>query len=344
VDAGGDGVNVIVVRPGPAFSVQDVADGWVSGLRELLGEQHVGDFNLNDRLDFYSLHPRIAAIENTNDRLAKTAELATQALTAAVYGFEPDVIVVVSAFFMPPRLVDLYRVRGVKVVYLATESPYEDEVQAARGEHYDLTIVNDPTNIDRYSRAVYLPHAYDPNRHYRRERIDPDWISEFCFVGTAYPSRIDFFEHVDFDGIDVALAGNWQDLEDDSPLNKYLAHDRRWCLSNEDTIDLYSATLASANVYRREAHAPHLSEGWSMSPREVELAAVGCFYLTESRGENRDVLPMVPTFCGPDDFGSKLRYYLARDSVREQVAAEAREAIADRTFVNNAKRLLERLG
>jgi spore maturation protein CgeB len=337
-------VRCIVVRPGPHFSVQDVSAGWVAGLKEALGDENVGDFNLDERLDFYSTHPTILDIADENERWSAVVRLAINGLVSAVYKFQPDLILVVSAFFVPAIDVMLFRQRGIKVVFLATESPYEDDHQALVAGAYDLTILNDPTNLHRYERAVYLPHAYDPARHYRRERIDPDWISEFCFVGTGYPSRIDFFEHVDFDGINVALAGNWQGVADDSPLNKFLAHDKQLCLANADAHDLYSATLASANLYRREAQRPALSTGWSMSPREVELAAVGCFYLTESRGENRDVLPMVPTFCGPDDFGSKLRYYLARDSVRDQVAAEAREAIADRTFVNNAQALLERLG
>jgi spore maturation protein CgeB len=78
-----------------------------------------------------------------------------------------------------------------------------------------------------------------------------------------------------------------------------------------------------------------------MGPREVELAACGAFYLTEPRCENREVLPMVPTVAGPEDFADKLRWWLAHDTERQAVADQAREAIADRTFLNSARKLLQ---
>ena len=99
----------------------------------------------------------------------------------------------------------------------------------------------------------------------------------------------------------------------------------------------------SANLYRAEAQEGDTGEGWAMGPREVELAACGTFYLTEERGENREVLPMVPTFDSPEDFGEKVRWWLAHPEAREQVAREAMAAIGDRTFENHAARLLEHI-
>ena len=80
-----------------------------------------------------------------------------------------------------------------------------------------------------------------------------------------------------------------------------------------------------------------------MGPREVELAACGTFYLTEPRGENRQVLPMVPTFTGPGDFELQLRWYLAHPKARDEITRAARAAIADRTFTHHAGQLLAHL-
>ena len=137
------------------------------------------------------------------------------------------------------------------------------------------------------------------------------------------------------------LAGNWQALESDSPLVPLVGHDLAECYPNELTADLYRGTRASLNLYRREAEATHLVDGWAMGPREVELAACGAFYLTEARGENREVLPMIPTVSGPEDFSEKLAWWLAHDRQRQRVADEARAAVADRTFLSNARRLLQ---
>jgi spore maturation protein CgeB len=81
-----------------------------------------------------------------------------------------------------------------------------------------------------------------------------------------------------------------------------------------------------------------------MSPREVELAACGTPYLAEPRGENRAVLPMMPTFTDPDDFGRKLRWWLAHPDERLEVAEAAREAVADRTFDHSVTFLLDVIG
>jgi spore maturation protein CgeB len=149
---------------------------------------------------------------------------------------------------------------------------------------------------------------------------------------------------VDWSGLDVALAGNWCDLRDGSPLVPYLTHDIGVCCPNDEAVRLYRATKVAANIYRTEAQHDALLDGWAMGPREVELAATGTFFLTQQRGENAEVLPMVPTFDGPDDLGDKVRWWLAHPDQRADVAAKAREAVADRTFVANAGRLLQLAG
>jgi spore maturation protein CgeB len=336
-------MRALIVRPGPQFSVADVARGWAAGLRQIGVD--VYDFNFDDRLSFYSsAHIDFEgewrqAFPNPED----AARLAAKGLEAAVYESWPDVVLVVSGFFVPPAALQLIRSRGHKVVMLHTESPYEDDRQLVRAQFADLSILNDPTNIDRFREigpTHYIPHAYDPEIHHPRPP-SPDARSDFCFVGTGYPSRIEFLEQCDFTGIDVALAGNWQGAKD-SPLAKHLAHDIEECCPNDQAAVLYASTKASANIYRKEATAS--ADGWAMGPREVELAATRTFFLREPRGESDDVLNMLPTFTEPGDFSEKLRWWLAHDTERQTAANAAWAAVADRTFSNNAAQLLELLG
>lgn len=343
-------MRAVLCRPGPSFSVQDVANGWLGGLRSVGVD--VCDYRFDHRLIFYGQ----ASVPKGNGKGRRyrralsdedAVRLAAKGLEVSCYEWWPDVVVIVSGFFVPPEQYELMRSRGHKVVLLCTESPYEDAAQLAKAPYADLVLLNDPTHLAEF-RAVnpnthYLPHAYDPDVHHRREP-HPDYVSDFCFVGTGYPSRTAFFEAVDWSGIDVCLGGNWQATDESSVLRKFLAHDIAECVDNDVAVQAYSSTKASANFYRRESETPELAHGWSMGPREVELAAVGTFYLTEARGENRDVLPMVPTFEGPDDFAERLRWYLAHDDERERIAAAAQAAIAERTFANNARALLSLLG
>jgi spore maturation protein CgeB len=211
----------------------------------------------------------------------------------------------------------------------------------------DFNLLNDPTNIEAFRKvnqaSWYVPHAYDPAVH-KPGPVDPDLACDFAFVGTGYPSRIQFFEQVDWRDWRVTFAGNWQWTKPDSPLRRFIGHDVEECLPNSETVRLYQSCKASANVYRREAERPEWSEGWAMGPREVELAASGTFFLREPREEGNEVLNMLPTFRSPDEFGDVLGWWLKHDMERETAAQLAREAIAGRTFVNHAKGLLRKLG
>lgn len=324
-------MRVLMVEPGPNFSVADVHRGWSKALSEAGCEVVNSDFAA--RLEWYD-----RAVKGMGGTVEEGVNLACESLRAVASDLWPDVIVVTSSFYINAFTLDVWRSRCT-VVLIHTESPYEDDRQIERAQHVDLNIVNDPTNLDRFPPGTtYLPHCYDPDIHHPGPS---DTKSDFCLVGTGYPSRVRFLEACDFGGADVLLAGNWQALTEDSPLVPYVGHPLDECYPNELTADLYRGTKVSANLYRREAERPELEAGWAMGPREVELAACGTFYLTEERGENREVLPMVPTFDGPDDFSERLAWWLAHDDERDEVARRAQAAVAGRTFLDNARRLLQ---
>ena len=341
-------MRVMVCRPGPAFSVADVHRGWVNGLREAGCD--VVDLNFDDRLN---VADRVAknGMEWPEDlteeeRFEKVILLAQDYTYGDLYKFWPQLIVVVSGFYVHPLFYEVVRDRGHKVALLCTESPYEDDRQLQRAAFADVVVLNDPTNIEKFrevnKNTIYLPHAYDPAVHFPGVPLD-HLESDFAFVGTGYPSRLEFLEQVDWDGIDAVLGGNWQGIPEGSVLEPFLLHEKDACIDNLDTVNVYRSTKMSANLYRKEATRPELSDGWAMGPREVELAATGTFFAREPRGEGDDLFPFLPTFTEPAELSELLRYYLARDDTRMSLAEKAYAAVADRTFVNNAKSLLARL-
>lgn len=338
-------MRVLVVEPGPAFSVLDVCRGWTKGMQEA-GCQVV-TFNFGARLDFYTgahLERDDGYVKAFSNEAA--VQVAAKGLESACYEMWPDLVLVISGFFLQPAIYELMRARGHRVVLVCTEEPYEATREMERAALVDACIINDPTHLESF-RAVnpntwYLPAAYDPDIH-RPGPACPDLRSDFCFVGTGFDSRIRFFETVHWGGLDVALAGNWADTADDSPLRKFLVHDLADCFPNDRAVDLYRSATMSANLYRKEALSPGLETGWAMSPREVELAAVGIPFLREPRGEGDEILPMLPTFTGPDEFSELLHWWLSHDSARRNAARAAQAAVADRSFVENAKALLRLL-
>ena len=330
---------VLVIEPGPNFSVSDVSNGWIAGLEGCGCD--VRRFPLGEWLGYFAAAQK-AAGENVRD-WHDVAEMVQPQIRAAAFEWWPDLIVCVSGFYITPGTFNLFRARRLPTAIVFTESPYEDDSQAPLAAFADVCIVNDPTNLDLFRehqpQTYYLPHAYNPEIHYRRT-VGPEYQSDVCFVGSGFPSRVRLLEAVDWSGIDLALAGYWGETAKDSPLLKYLAHDVDAACPNDETIKLYSGTKASLNIYRKEAMRPDLSDGWAMGPREVELAATGTFYLTEPRGENRERFGFVPTFDGPDDLSEKLRWWLDHPDQRADVARQARAAVEAQTFTEHAKRLL----
>ena len=330
--------------------------GYYEALEEL-GEQTF-EFNLDDRLVFYDRAYLLADEERGLFRKAfadgdTAIAHALNGLAAAMWKLQPHVLLVVSGFFTDINLLDHARRLGTKVVLLCTESPYEDDRQLDLAAHVDLCVLNDPTNLARFqaiTAATYLPHAYRPSLHHPGPARD-EYVCDLGFVGTGYPSRIKFFEAMDLAGLDVKLGGNWMRLgaeiggalEADSPLRKYLAHDLDECMDNQDAADLYRSSRASINLYRREAAHPELEAGWAMGPREVELAACQTFFVRDQREEGDEVLRMLPVFADPGDAADKVRFYLGRPNLRANLARQAREAIAERTFTFNARQLLRLL-
>lgn len=344
---------VMIVHPGPQFSVHDVYMGWQEALIERGIRTH--EYNLQDRIAFYESSylytgkhddSGAAQFKKAITHKDQVVGMASNGLMSAAYQFWPDVLIVVSAFFIPSRTLDIIRDRGTKVVLLFTESPYEEPRQLERAKHADLVLLNDPLKLPDYDAAgipaTYMPHAYRPRVHHPAPAKD-DLATDFAFLGTGFPTRIEFFEKLialgAFDGIDVTLGGNWQNCRLDSPVLDYLSHDLTECVENELTTRVYQSARAGMNLYRHEAD-DDVKTGIAMGPREVEMAACGLFFLRDPRPESDEILHMLPAFASPEDAAEQLRWWLAHDTEREKAAAQARAAIRDRTFEANVTRLL----
>jgi len=338
----------LICHPGPHFSVHDVYVGWRNALHAL-GEQVV-EYRFDDRLNAFAASLREVGEAGDGVKLLRrmyddeqVKTLSVDGLCATLFKVRPDVLLLISGFFVPPALLEHIQRSGIAVVIIHTESPYEDERQLELAQHAHLNLLNDPANIDVFASVaptLYLPHAYRPEVHHPGA-AEPD--VDFSFVGTAFASRIAFFEQLNLDGLAVELAGNWQQLPEDSPLLAHIGHQLDHCLDNTETADLYRRTRVGLNLYRREAQHPDLVEGVAIGPREVEMAACGLFFLRDPRPEGDEVLRMLPTFNDVGEASDLLRWYLAHPGQREEAAIKAREAIADRTFDNHARHLLRRI-
>jgi len=349
---------VLMVHPGPEFSVADVFNGWRKAFEKQGHLVHV--FNTNDRLSFYSQtsipdfrseDPPCKECGQPRFKNAMTKEdavvAAMQGLTHDLYTVSPHMVVFVSAFFTPAWVFDLIRQRRHKLVIIHTESPYQDDEQLMRSQYATLNLLNDPVNLEEYAQlapSMYMPHAYDPDIHY--PATDGKKDLDFSFIGTMFKSRMEFFEELftalDVSKMKIALGGAAWDGEhlDNSPLLRYVGHPRDEAVDNLETANTYRRSRLGINFYRRESEKAHYGEGWAIGPREVEMAACGIPWLRDPRGESDELFPFLPTFKTIEEAADLLRWYLTDEGRREELGLKARGSVEDRTFDNHAAMLM----
>lgn len=328
-------MRALVVHPGPDFSTADVFAGWLEGLKAIGVDARA--FNLGTRLTFFE-HADAGGKRLTS---AEAVDAVSELLLARCYRLWPHVLVVICGVHLNAEVLDLIRQRGTKVVIVHTESPYEDDRQIGLVAYADIHLLNDPACIESW-RAVhpevwYSPHCWRPNFHTPGPSTRK---SDVCFIGTDWPERVEFLEAIDWSGIDLALAGRWDALGDDSPIRRHIV---AGYLDNAETVDLYRGSRVGFNLYRRYANRDDLAQGWSMGPREVEMAACGLFFARQPRPEGDAVLSMLPTFTEPQELGDIIRWALSHEDECRAIAEDARAAVADRTFDLIAARLMARL-
>jgi spore maturation protein CgeB len=344
---------ILLVHPGPDFSVADVYRGWIKALK---AQGHdVKAYNTNERLTFYGhacfIQPDIEPCEHGLVPVRQAlpdpemiASMATKGLFEECFVFEPEVIFFISGFYHTASTLHLLRSRGIKIVMLHTESPYQDEEQAKRGAFANLNLVNDPLNFEKWKElgpVAYIPHSFDDTVHYPAK--PRNYEIDFAFVGTIFNSRAKFFSEINFDGIDTVLGGNgWEHVDERYwGLYKYLGHQPGECVDNTETARIYRMTKMGINVYRQEGETAQHYGGWAMGPREVEMAACGLFFIRDPRGESDEVFPFLPSFSSPAEAEELIRYYVSHDDEREKLADKALVAVQDRTFDNQAQVVCE---
>ena len=340
-------MRVVTVHPGPDWSVADCHRGWSRAFKAL-GCQVV-EFDTGRRLEFYEA----AKFERDDGALvpavatdADRAKVVSKHLESVLYEVWPDIVFVTYGACIDPATLQLARERGHVVVLYHTESPYEDDSRLKWAESgvADIWLINDPTNLEKWRQACpttwYLPHSYDPDIH-RPGKVARK-THDVTFVGSSFPSRVEWFTRFveTAPDLNLLLAGQWQTVGPGHPLEQACPHSFAECLDNVDVPPLYWQSKVGLNIYRRESERPDLADGWSMGPREVEMAACGLFHLTEERGENRQVLPMLPTFESPEDAAEQARWWARHPDARDRTAEQARAAVGAWTFRNRAAQVL----
>lgn len=337
-------MRILIVQPGASISTSDVYDGLAAGLRARGHE--IYEYALDARIETHGAFLTYAwrkggKLPELKPTAADILYRAGEELVARALRVMPDVTLVVSAMYLHPDVLVLMRRAGLKVALLFTESPYDDERQERLLPFIDIGWTNE--RISSRGGVHYLRHAYNPDVHNLKAEYDSSVPShDVVFVGTCFEERIELLSAVDWTGIDLALYGNWEEqLGSRSKLRKYV---KGSYVPNSFAAALYRNAKIGLNLYRQSKGfgkgAPRIKEAESLNPRAYELAATGCFTISDYRAEVPEVFgDLVPTFSSPSELRLLINRWLADESGRARVRAALPNAVVDHTWHSRAAQI-----
>ncbi len=322
---------VLLVHPGADVSVDDVFFGVDAGFRAL--GYTVYQYPLDDRIavsgQWMNMVWRRNKMETPRPTPADILYKASEELVCRALRIQPDVVLIVSGMFLHPDVFVLLRRAGLKTALLMTESPYDDERQKRILERVGIDVVW--TNDRASAKAMgigYMPHAYNPAIHNTTSAIPPETPKhDVVFVGTYFQERLDLLSDVDWTGIDLGLYGATSTIPPRSRLRPFVKGKYK---RNAEAIALCRNAKVSLNLYRQSRgfgkHAPRTCEGESLNPRAYELAAAGCFQISDTRPEVSEKFgDLVPTFTTAKELSALLHAWVPNAAGRA-VRAAAQQA------------------
>jgi spore maturation protein CgeB len=279
---------------------------------------------------------------------------------------DADWIVVVNGNLHDPEKLRGWRMLA-PVAVLCTESPYDFEQEVERIAVVDGGWTHECESLAPLQavnpRVSYLPHAWHPERH-RLSEPDPSVPAhDVVFVGTGFNERVEWFNKIDWSGINLGIYGLWAGLGleahimRDCVYPKYNEEDDVYaeaqCIANAQTVALYRRAKMGLNLYRRRGGGmgftpKHDVAAVSLNPRAYELAACGVFHVSTPRPEVTERFgALVPLIGGTRETAAHdeavIRDWLARDADRAAIAAQLPASVAGESWIERAASVLHDL-
>lgn len=340
-------LKLLVVHPGASWSVSDVFDGLTYGLRA-----H-GVEVINYRTDQRIALSRKMLNDRWKQQKVDRPDLPKPTQADVIYGASKDAlemalrhqvhaVIVVSAMFLHPDVLILMKRAGLRVFVLFTETPYDLASEMRVASLVDGCWTNERSAVPAF-RSVnpnsgYLPHAWHPERHGPDAPILNVPSHDVVFVGSGFPERIEWFNAIDWTGIDLGLYGTWKGLGLKKQVRQAIRAEQ---VGNDVAAALYRKAKIGINLYRTRNQQRIKVSGESLSPRAYELAACGAFHISDDRPEVAEVFgACVPTFRSSAEAAVLIQSWLANDAARLETAAKLPACVAEASWVQRARTVL----
>lgn len=352
---------IVLWHPGASTSTSDVASGLSYGLEQ------AGVQVIPYRTDVHMEHAG-RMLTTLHKRAAKGTEPPTQgdmvyhanigilerALRARWTTGAPWVVAI-SGMYQHPDFVVMLRQAGMQVAAVLTESPYNMPQEQRFASLCNVAFTNERTAVDDLRQAQphthYLAHAWHPAVHTVMAAAEDVEAAahDVVFVGTYFEERVKFLADMDWSGINLGLYGGVDGIDMRSAagrkLKPYIAGGYT---KNAVTAALYRRAKVGLNLTRTSIwfgptpHITHRAE--SLNPRCYELAATGCYFVTDDRAEGHDIFgEWLPTFTDAHSCSALIRAALQDDGYRARVAAELRQRVEPHRWDLRAREVIAHL-
>jgi spore maturation protein CgeB len=344
-------MRLLVVHPGASYSTHDVFVGLYNALQTQGHDLHV--YQLDTRIERVASWLRYCWRKAGKPLPAPSpADIIYRASYEALeraLRFDVDGVLIISAMYVHPDVLLLLKRAGLPTGIVFTESPYDDGPQYRVAEMVDACWTNERTSLRVLKLAnphtYYLPHAYNDAAYGAADLDEEVPAHDVVFVGTGFPERVEMLRAVDWSGIDLGLYGQWHMLGSRSKLREFV---RGNVIDNRLALELYRRAKIGLNLYRRSRGfgrgTPRIGQADSLNPRAYDLAAARCFQISDYRAEVEEIFgSSVPTFSGPRELETMLRFYLDNPQARADHADEAHDRVGPHTYAERARQLVGEL-
>jgi spore maturation protein CgeB len=296
---------------------------------------HEFAYSLCDEAQF-SIRPS-SILARVVARVARRAPVAVDnlnnGLMAQAREFRPHIILIGKGTFLRPSTLDrVKRETGAIFVNYATDDPFNPRVSTRDLVDsiplYDLYACTKRAIMDDVTKAgctnvIFVPFAYKPTANFPEPPISTEehqrFDSDVAFIGGCDRDRIPFFAQLirALPNLNLALYGGFW--------NRSLRLRRHWrgfVYGREFRMAL-GGTKIAINLVRRANRDGHVM-------RSFEIPACGAFMLNERTDEHLAYFAEgreTAYFASPEEMVAKVRYYLAHEHERQEIALAGRERV-----------------
>lgn len=336
-------MRILVVGSGHGFSTKDVGDGIVAGL--LANGVETLTYPLHatfEAMEMLVSAARIVGYEPEGG-YPDPINLGTMGIPGYAMARRIDLVLFVHGLNVPASIPVTLKRGGYTTALYCTESPYETDREANAAQFYDWVFTSERAAVrlftnNRPDTVQYVPHAYNPVTH-TPEGTHADPCDVF-FCGTRYPERDALLNGVDWAGINVV----------DKTLD-YQRQDMAKALSqiveNGVAASYYRSAKISLNHHRQTTDFTTKAtiaagSAESLNPRAYEVPACGGFLISDARAELDDVFgTSVPTYTDSGSLEHLIRYYLAHEDERQELAGRQAKAVQEHSWTHRARTMID---